>query len=66
LIGFDWLARWIPSGGNLTTLAQPFEEIGRTAAQRVLDRALRPTETPRHILFEVELVLRDSTCRPFR
>jgi LacI family transcriptional regulator len=63
LIGFDWLARWIPSGGDLTTLAQPFEEIGRAAAQRVLDRILQPKATPRDILFDAELVVKNSTAR---
>lgn len=66
LVGFDWLARWMPSGGNLTTVAQPFEEIGRTVAERILSRLKTPTQTPRQILFDVELILKDSTAPPSR
>jgi LacI family transcriptional regulator len=64
LVGFDWLARWMPSGGNLTTVAQPFEEIGRAVAERVLSRLATPTQTPRQILFDAELILKDSTAPP--
>ena len=66
LIGFDWVARWMPSGGDLTTVAQPFEEIGREAARRILDRISRPTAATREILFDAELVLRTNTVRPIR
>jgi len=63
IIGFDWLMRWQPSGGHLSTVAQPFEEIGRAAAQRLLEIArstVRPTA--RHILLEASVVLKDTTA----
>lgn len=65
VIGFDWLMRWQPSGGHLTTVAQPFEEIGRAAAQRLLDivRSAAPT-TARHILLEASVVVKDTTAAP--
>jgi DNA-binding LacI/PurR family transcriptional regulator len=66
LVGFDWLARWMPSGGNLTTVAQPFEEIGRAVAERILSRLATPTQTPRQILFDAELILKDSTAAPLQ
>lgn len=66
LIGFDWLMRWLPSGGDLTTVSQPFDEIGRTAAQRLLGRiGSTATETPRLILLDAPLVIRNSTGAPF-
>jgi len=66
IIGFDWLARWSPSGGDLTTIAQPFEEIGQSAAQRILDRMQRPAAPAQQVLFEAQLISRNSTARPHR
>jgi LacI family transcriptional regulator len=66
LVGFDWLMRWLPSGGDLTTVSQPFDEIGRTAAQRLLTRiGSGAVETPRLILLDAPLVIKSSTGVPF-
>ncbi len=66
VVGFDWLMRWLPSGGELTTVSQPFDEIGRTAAQRLLDRiGFRAGESPRQILLDAPLVVKHSTAPPF-
>ena len=66
IVGFDWLLRWLPGGGELTTVAQPFEEIGRTAAQRLLERIGSSTaEVPRHILLDAPLVIKASSGAPF-
>ena len=65
IIGFDWLMRWQPSGGHLTTVSQPFEEIGRAAAQRLLEivrSAVRPAA--RHILLGAAVVVKDTTAAP--
>jgi len=65
LVGFDWLLRTLPGGGTLTTVAQPFEEIGRTAAQRLLERIHSlDDQSPRKILFAAPLVFRSSTAIP--
>lgn len=64
LVGFDWLARWMPSGGKLTTIAQPFEELGQIVAERILSRIEKPTQTPRQILLEAELILKESAASP--
>jgi DNA-binding LacI/PurR family transcriptional regulator len=66
LVGFDWLMRWLPSGGELTSVNQPFEEIGRAAATAVLEQ-INATEprTPRHILLDAPLVVKHSTAAPF-
>ncbi len=65
IVGFDWLLRWLPSGGNLTTINQPFEAIGRVAAERLLERIRsRVQDPPRQILLDAPLVVRESTGRP--
>jgi LacI family transcriptional regulator len=65
IVGFDWLLRWLPSGGNLTTISQPVEAIGKVAAERLLERIRsRVQDPPRQILLEASLVVRDSTSVP--
>ncbi len=67
LVGFDWLLRWLPSGGALTSISQPFETIGRVAAERLLERiSRRAPEVPRQILLDAPLVVRGSTAPPPR
>ncbi len=62
LVGFDWLMRNVPSGGNLTTIAQPFEDIGATAARRLLHRIeSKRDEVTRQILLDAPLIVREST-----
>jgi DNA-binding LacI/PurR family transcriptional regulator len=66
IVGFDWLMRWLPSGGELTTVSQPFDDIGRTAVRLLLDRLGRTTpKTSRHILLEAPLVIKRTTGAPF-
>jgi len=65
LVGFDWLMRWVPSGGELTTVAQPFDAIGRTAAECLLQRIRSGAQyVARHILLEAALVARATTGPP--
>jgi DNA-binding LacI/PurR family transcriptional regulator len=65
LVGFDWLMRWLPSGGDLTTVAQPFEEIGRVAAERLLHRIESDASSiPRQILLDAQLIVRSTTTAP--
>jgi DNA-binding LacI/PurR family transcriptional regulator len=67
LVGFDWLMRWLPSGGDLTTVSQPFEEIGRAAATRLLDRIESDADwIPRQILLDAKLLIRSTTAAPER
>ena len=66
LLGFDWLMRLLPSGGDLTCVAQRFDEIGRIAAERVLSRiAASSPETSRLILLDTFLVRKHSAGAPF-
>jgi DNA-binding LacI/PurR family transcriptional regulator len=47
----------------LTTVRQPFAEIGDAAYHAMLDRIARPNAAPRHITLGCELVVRASTRR---
>jgi LacI family transcriptional regulator len=62
LVGFDWFLRWLPSGGDLTTVAQPFEKIGEVAAKRLLDRIEgSDCHDPRNIFLSAPLIVKSST-----
>ena len=61
IVGFDDIdmAGW--EGFNLTTVRQPLEEMGRAAAQLLIDRVVTDGETPpRRRVFPVGLVRRDT------
>jgi DNA-binding LacI/PurR family transcriptional regulator len=60
IIGFDGVPDGVFSEPQLTTVAQPMVELGRRAAQRILDF----DGTIRRELLPVELVVRGSTARP--
>ena len=65
ILGFDWLLRGTPAAGQITTVSQPFEEIGRVAAQRLLDRIARnDSEIAREILLSAPLIVGASTGPP--
>jgi DNA-binding LacI/PurR family transcriptional regulator len=48
---------------RLTTINQPFEEIGRVATQSLLNRIHNTALSRDEILVEPELLVRESTCR---
>ena len=61
LIGFDE-TEWAPLvGPGLSTLAQPTDDLGRLAAQCLLERLQGLVMAPRQILLPAELVVRGST-----
>ncbi|MCW3062750.1 MAG: regulatory protein LacI:Periplasmic binding protein/LacI transcriptional regulator [Capsulimonas sp.] len=61
LIGFDNIVRSLPSGVGLTTIAQPFEEIGAAAA-KLFFRRLKDHSAPQsHMEIPATLVVREST-----
>lgn len=68
VIGFDDLAVSRCIIPALTTIRQPRFEIGRTAAQALLDMIQDPARAPqpREMLLPFELVTRDSTAPPAR
>jgi LacI family transcriptional regulator len=60
VIGFDdmsWAASLRPS---LTAVVQPAEELGRTAAQLLLERIKNPTRLSRHVVLPTRLAIRSS------
>jgi LacI family transcriptional regulator, xylobiose transport system transcriptional regulator len=66
VVGFDDIAyaRW--SGPQLTTVHQPFAEMGATAAEIVLALAAGEAIRQSHVELAVQLVIRDSTAAPSR
>ena len=65
VMGFDNLDLSPHLDPPLTTLAQPFHEIGRQVAQLLLNRIHGQTAPMRHITLPPELIIRDS-CRVLR
>ena len=61
VVGFD--NHSISEAFGLTTVHQPVRELGRRAAQRMLDLVERGPGTPGHEMLRVELVVRSSTGR---
>jgi LacI family xylobiose transport system transcriptional regulator len=66
VVGFDDItyARW--SGPELTTVRQPFGEMGVIAAETVLALAAGETIRQSHVELTVQLIVRDSTAAPSR
>ncbi|RJF92200.1 LacI family DNA-binding transcriptional regulator [Noviherbaspirillum saxi] len=61
LVGFDD-AEWAPLiGTGITTVAQPTEEIGRTAARCLIERIAGSNIAPRQMLLPGRLILRGSS-----
>ena len=62
VIGYDDLTMAAWAGPPLTTIRQPLEEMGRQAAQMVLD--LDDTAPAPRVDLAIDLVVRDSTAPP--
>jgi LacI family transcriptional regulator len=65
VVGFDDIVRALPDGVGLTTVAQPFEEIGSTAAELFLSRIAGASSAgagPAGIELPARLVIRESTA----
>ncbi len=65
VVGFDDLEQHSPRPSLLTTLHQPFDKMGRRAAELLLSRLSAPDPAPpvrRHILLPTPLIAR-ATCR---
>jgi DNA-binding LacI/PurR family transcriptional regulator len=61
LVGYDDMA-WASSlNPPLTVIAQPTMELGRVAAQLLLDRIQDSTRPFRHIMLDTQLIVRAST-----
>ena len=67
VVGFDDIHLSSYTTPGLTTIRQPTYEMGRRAAEVLIDRIERaPTPYPPIIMFEPELVVRRSTAAPGR
>jgi DNA-binding LacI/PurR family transcriptional regulator len=68
VIGFDDIECYSPHPAMLTTVHQPFYQIGQRAAELLLRRLASPGASPsrsfQHVVLSTSLVLR-STCRPY-
>src|SRR5690606_23753555 len=60
VVGFDGVPEGAVSDPPLTTVAQPIAEIGRMAAEMILEGI----DAPRRERLEVELIVRQSTAPP--
>jgi DNA-binding LacI/PurR family transcriptional regulator len=64
VIGFDDISSAAYHVPRLTTVRQPLRRMGEIAVQTLLKRIQTPTEAyPESIIFEPELVVRESTSR---
>ncbi|KEP68355.1 LacI family transcriptional regulator [Thioclava dalianensis] len=67
VIGFDDVSLAVQGGRGLTTIRQPFPEIGCAAVQLLLDlREGRAGAATRHLTLPVELIERATTAPPRR
>jgi DNA-binding LacI/PurR family transcriptional regulator len=64
IVGFDDIQLVQYSNPPLTTIAQPKVEMGRRAAQLLVERMQEPELPIRHVLLEAHLAVRRSTARP--
>jgi len=61
IVGYDDIEFAAAAAVPLTSVRQPRQLLGRTAAELVLDEATNPDHTHRQVLFTPELVARAST-----
>jgi len=61
IIGCDNLVPILPGGISLTTIVQPFVEIGKEAARLFLRRKAEPESLPLSVEVPTELIVRGST-----
>ena len=62
LTGFDNIVPALPNGLGLTTIAQPYEEIGSTAVDLLMQRIKDPSAPARSIELPAQLIVRGSTA----
>ncbi|WP_309116226.1 substrate-binding domain-containing protein [Saccharothrix sp.] len=67
IVGYDDIDFAAAAAVPLTSVRQPRQQIGRTAAELVIAETMEPeSHEHRHVLFTPELVVRDSSRRPRR
>jgi LacI family transcriptional regulator len=63
VIGFDDIPEATYTNPPLTTIRQPLQEVGRTAARLLIQRVENPSIGPTQVLLDTELILRSSCTR---
>jgi LacI family transcriptional regulator len=63
IVGYDDIIFAAAAAVPLTSVRQPRRQLGRTAAELLLDEASNPDHTHQQVLFTPELVVRASTRR---
>jgi GntR family transcriptional regulator of arabinose operon len=63
LTGFDDIVPAFPNGVGLTTVAQPYEDIGIAAVDLLLQRIKAPLSPPKSIALPVRFIARASSIR---
>jgi LacI family transcriptional regulator len=66
IVGYDDIEFAALAAVPLTSVRQPRRELGRTAAELLVDEASNPDHEHQQVLFTPELVARASTRRPLR
>ena len=61
IVGFDDIEAWAMHTPVLTTIRQPYEDIGRHAASLLLQRLKEPDAPVRHLLLDTSLAVRSTT-----
>jgi LacI family transcriptional regulator len=64
MIGFDDDPVALHMNPALTTMRQPFREIGARAVEALVSRIKDPHAPPPRILLPTQLIVRDSTAPP--
>jgi LacI family transcriptional regulator len=65
ILGYDDIEFAAAAAVPLSSVRQPREQLGRAAAELLLEEANRPDRHEhRHVVFEPDLVVRESTARP--
>jgi LacI family transcriptional regulator len=64
VLGFDDIPQASLIHPALTTVRQPLEQMGRSAAQMLLEIFKNPESKPSRIALPTELIIRDSTAKP--
>jgi LacI family transcriptional regulator len=61
IVGYDDIEFAAAAAVPLTSVRQPREQLGRTAAELLLDESANPDHAHQHVVFTPELVVRAST-----
>jgi len=64
ILGFDDIPQVVNLHPRLTTVRQPLEQMGRVAAQMLMDFLKAPQKIPHRIELPTELIVRDSCSEP--